>query len=246
MEFDLDEPPPPVPVPSLFFALQNGLTSADVVLKRLADVLPRASDLQRALTRRLSHMPPGVALANIGVMLGRSPPVCRARVTGLETPDIGAFLDFDRHREREGWRTAIRLAEMADAAVLLVDLSQHDGQRAGLELFFDYQHPYEQRWRELLGRLVDLDACSVEKRDGLFEWPGAVSPPHDQLPIAVTWGDRLLGGRAVSLFWRRINHIKVTPEPDGTISAKAYLAFGHAWVDRGAANRMVELPLRSR
>ena len=235
MEFDLDGPPPAVPVPSLFFALQDGLTSATIVLDRLADLLPHASDLHHALARRLSDLPPGAALANVGVMFGRTPTVCRARVTGFQPSDVGAFLDLRRHPAQEGWKTALALTDSVDAAALLVDVEEDDARRAGLELFFDRQHPYEKRWREVLGRLVDMGACSGEKRDALLRWPGAVPKPPDRSPKAIGWGDRLLRGRAVSLFWRSVNHIKVTPAPDGTVSAKAYLAFGHNWIDRRAA-----------
>jgi hypothetical protein len=238
MEFDLDGPP--TPVPSLFFALRDGLASAHIVLSRLAEILPRVPDLQHALARLLSDLPPGAALANIGVMLGRTPPVCRARVTGLQIPDIEAFPDVGRDGAAGGWSTALGLAESADAAALLVDVLEDDAPRAGLELFFDRQHPSEQRWWELLDRLVDLGACSEDKRDALLEWPGAVSMSPDRWPAAISWGDRLLAGRAVSLFWRRVNHVKVTPESDGTLSAKAYLAFGHNWIDRGVARRMAK------
>jgi hypothetical protein len=240
MEFDLDEAPP-VPVPSLFFALHNGCASADIVLNRLAVQIPEVLEVADALRRRMSDFPPEAALANLGVMLGRSPLVVRARMTGMRPADIADALDIQRNPALDGCRAALALAETVDGVAVLMDIVEDHAPPAGFELFLHRQHPDEERWRELLGRLVDMGACSKDKRDALLEWPGAVSMSQDRRPATIDWGDRLLAGRAVSVFWRRVNHIKVTPEPDGTVSAKAYLAFGHNWIDR----RVAELDCRT-
>jgi hypothetical protein len=235
MEFDLERPCQ-IPVPSLFFALQYGIESAHIVLNRVEELYPGVLDFISIAAPRLDDLPSGAVLANLGMMLGRSTHVVRARLTGLMPADVAhGGHDFAGN----GWCEASALADMVDAVAILMDIVG-DPPSAGLELFFDGQHPGEQRWCELLERLVDLGACSVKKRDALLEWPGAVTLPREQRPSAIRWGDRLLAGRTVSLFWRRVNHIKVTPEADGAVSAKAYLAFGHSWIDRRAAARMAE------
>ena len=43
-------------------------------------------------------------------------------------------------------------------------------------------------------------------------------------------GDRLLADVALSVFYRRIYHIKIVYHPDMPLAAKAYLHFGHQWI----------------
>ncbi len=248
LEFDLVPPLNTVPVPSLFFSLRQGLASAEIVLDSLKTHFWSAgevADIRSNLETELSSLPPGSELANLGVMLGRSPAVFRARVTGLRPCDIAPHLHVDIHNTQKGWIDALALAERVDAVTVLVDVTRKGNPTTGLELFYFSQHPDEKRWRKLLERLVELGACAEDKADALLQWPGAVSLPRDRWPNAIGWGDRLLAGRAVSLFWRRVNHIKVTPESHGTVSAKAYLAFGHSWIDRRAAESIIETTVRT-
>jgi hypothetical protein len=243
MEFDLVGPSP-VPAPSLFFALQEGPASADVVLAHLARQLPQVSGLGTSLDCPLFDLPAGAALANLGVMLGRSPPRARARLVGLEPAEIASVLGFRRTAASGGWQAALAVAEIADGVAVLADIVEREAPAAGLELFFDHQHPKENRWTEVLARLVDRGACDPQKMEAVLRWPGAVTLPRARSPQVVAWGDLLLSGRAASVFWRRVNHIKVTPESDGRLSAKVYLAFGHSWIDRCAAKRAAGGPSR--
>jgi hypothetical protein len=46
------------------------------------------------------------------------------------------------------------------------------------------------------------------------------------------WSDLFLADRAQSLFVRRLNHVKLVYEAGRPVEAKAYLSFGHHWLDR--------------
>jgi hypothetical protein len=51
----------------------------------------------------------------------------------------------------------------------------------------------------------------------------------DLWPGNISFGDRFLGYRAVSLFSRWLNHIKLVYQPGIPLEAKGYLGFGHLW-----------------
>jgi hypothetical protein len=46
------------------------------------------------------------------------------------------------------------------------------------------------------------------------------------------WGELFLQDRAWSVFMRRLNHVKLVHEAGRPVEAKAYLGFGHYWIDR--------------
>jgi hypothetical protein len=97
----------------------------------------------------------------------------------------------------------------------------------------DQQFHDEIRWRLFLDYLVEVGLCISAKRDALLVWPGLTkkSDCPELWPANLMLGDLFFGSKAYSVFWRRINHIKIAYQPDELPSAKAYLAFGHSWIN---------------
>jgi ubiquinone/menaquinone biosynthesis C-methylase UbiE len=83
---------------------------------------------------------------------------------------------------------------------------------------------------------VERSLCTPAKRNSLLAWPGfSQKADNPELwPKNLSGGDLFLGAKAISVFWRTINLIKIVYQPENPLEAKAYLAFGHRWFDTNA------------
>ena len=226
--------------PAVFVALRNVGTNPDLlaaVVARFADsasVARAASGLRACVTA----LPDRAAIQFIGAMRSRAGSALRVNVTGLSAGQIGGYL------KAAGWPHPVApllpivtvLGDLADDLALCLDITDRLLPRIGIECILREQPVHESRWTLLLAYLTDLDACTMAKGESLLTWTGDILEPQARglWPANLFWGDRLLGARAVSTFYRYLSHMKVIYQPGRPIEAKAYLGFCHQWLD-GAA-----------
>jgi len=240
LEFDMERST--TTGPAIFVALRNvdddpHLLAA--VVGRFADgaSVARADSSLRACVEAL---PDRASIQFIGAMRSRGGSALRVNVSGLTAGQIAGYLIA------AGWPHPVAplqpivtaLGDLSDDLALCLDITDRLLPRIGIECILREQPSHESRWRQLLAYLTSLDACTATKGRALLTWTGDVLEPHARglWPANLFWGDRLLGPRAVSTFYRYLSHTKVIYEPDRPIEAKAYLGFFHQWLD-GAAIR---------
>ncbi|HEY9651532.1 MAG TPA: methyltransferase domain-containing protein, partial [Coleofasciculaceae cyanobacterium] len=177
----------------------------------------------------------GATISHFGAMLSRSTQAVRVNVEGIPPEHLLNYLI------QLGWQGSkntlspliLTLFELVDNLVLSLDIGETIYPRIGLECFLAKQFRPDFRWHVFLNYLVANNLCTPAKQEALLAWPGfsrkADNP--EVWPKSLRAGDLLLGAKALSAFWRTINLIKIVYQPDSTLEAKAYLAFGHRWFD---------------
>src|SRR5262249_51532718 len=82
------------------------------------------------------------------------------------------------------------------------------------------------RWERLLDELCERSWCMPAKRDALLGFTGVVRPaPERPWPATYLRDELLRGQQAFSQFEKRVNHVKLTLQHDGTVDATAYFGF---------------------
>jgi hypothetical protein len=231
LEFDADGPPDPIPVPSVFVALDwfvneltreahehtdtepSGVSRGHRQVRTILEVL-RGRALDRAtealLTRCFDELPDYGLVLHVAAMLARPGEGIRLS-TAVPRDEAPPYM------QRLGWArglSALRAAVDAYASVagfghpaeqiqLDFDVSDAIGDRVGLTL----EPPHPTGWPPLLDALVRRGLCDPAKRDGLLRWPG--------LRVAQLTG----GPRLVS---RYLSHVKLGCGGHGEAQAKAY------------------------
>jgi hypothetical protein len=251
-EVDLNEPRSLIPVPCVFLSLRPYVYHPE----RLMQLVQKLSDnsISPSLESNLRHcaamLPENASICHLGAMLSRGVSGVRVNVYGMTMEQLPNYL------QHIGWndsspalsRLVSALPHYTDFVVLSFDVSDRIRPRIGLECFFDQKQQAESRWPLLLDWLVAEGLCTPAKRDALLVWEGfsQKSATPDLWPSNIDWGDRFLGARAVSLFWRRLNHIKLVYQPGCPLEAKAYLAFGHGWFDPNILTQTPQPELKRR
>lgn len=245
LEFDVEAPRDEIPAPSVFAALARppapGAELATSVVREQLRPTPLAR-LRQQVDRCLDALVPGAFVNHAGAMTVREPRVVRLNVGGVgpdRVPQCLAAMGWDG--DLEHIRSAVaRLEPWTDSLDLALDVSETGLMpRLGFECFLHRQPADEPRWQGLLDQLVRLGLCAPDKAQALVRWPGVdrqgTSP--GPWPLALVVADRILAERVVSFFVRRINHLKVIVDGGRMREAKAYLLFGHQWMDRRACGR---------
>lgn len=229
-------------MPSLFMTLNEraNRSDADEFIRTAAEVL----DLGMAPAARLNihrcanALPSGAFISHFGLMFSRPEAALRINLRGICPKDFSIYL------EQLGWEDptdAFRplvssLSPFVDYILLSLDIAPTLRPRVGLECFIEHHLDTEPRWINFLEYLVLNKLCTEAKRQALLTWPGlsqkATAP--ERWPENIDCIDRMLGPRAISAFWRILNHIKIVYHPGSPLEAKAYLGFGHHWFDARA------------
>jgi hypothetical protein len=125
------------------------------------------------------------------------------------------------------------LSEFVDYICLSFDVGESILPKIGLECHLSKEPKHETRWQLFLDYLVEKRLCSVAKKDAILAWSGfCQKASHPELwPENLTQGSLFLGTRVLSIFTRKISHIKIVYEQDNLVEAKVYLWFGHTWFD---------------
>jgi hypothetical protein len=234
LEFDVAGAP--VAIPSVFVGSRNltrtpqapggGLAASCawlgtmVALLRGEEALPAALECHIAAV--LAALPPGASMYQVGAMTARAGAPVRLCLRGLPMTAIPGFL------ARAGWRGEVeqaltRLAGMVDDVRLGLDVTEAGiGPRLGLECYLNPDARLAKRLPALVAALIARGLCLEANGIGLLAWPGLT---HERRHAAI-WPASLRAGAPGegNLFRRWVHHVKVTLEPGGKPTAKAYLA----------------------
>ncbi|MBD2078636.1 hypothetical protein H6G01_01670 [Leptolyngbya sp. FACHB-17] len=237
LEFDLDRPPASVPIPCLFLSLSDTVKDARSLVK-LAHRLPEhtiSASIAANLTRCAHALPANARIEHLGAMLSRPNQAIRVVVSGIRLQQIPEYLTKIGWHDSTNRLTALisNLLERVDSvAILDLDVGEQILPKIGIECFNRQPSPHP-RQQQFLDYLVGQELCTLEKQAAIAQWTGLSQniPQNDAAPTNLMWGDLFLRGKAHSIFWRSVSHIKLSYQPEQPLDAKAYLAFGHNWFD---------------
>ena len=237
LEFDLDEESASIPVPCIFWTFNPGMGSVQNLLSiiRMLPTEQISSSLESSLRLCAAAGPESARFSHLGVMLSRPTPVVRVNIRGIPEGELEDYLRQIGCGDETATLSNLLegISDFVDYIILALDVGEKVYPRIGLECFLNKQPSEEGHWQLFLDYLVEKGLCTPGKKDALLSWEGYSLPSSEpQLwPKNISWGDRFLGARAVSLFTRYINHLKIVYQPS-LLEAKAYLGFIHGWYDR--------------
>ena len=242
LEFDIDGCLNGVPIPCIFLALKPiAAGDSDKLIETVSSLLKRqiSTQLETNLQLCADSLPPGAFFSHFGAMLSRSSEeAIRVVVKGLTSEQLVDYLTKIGWIDPTNTFSALvpALSEFVDVILLSFDVGKKVYPRIAWEGFLKKLPQEQPQWQLFLDYLVAQELCTPSKRDALLAWNGFSQPSSapELWPRNISWGDRLLGSRAISLFYRWINHIKVVYQPGNPLQAKAYLGFAHSWYDRNA------------
>ena len=247
LELDLRERPEGLPAPSLFFDPQRNARgqhvdmSGDILAARLASAhraaagRPLAPAVAACLDRVLAVAPLRRHLFQVGFMLGREAGGMRLVAT---VPSAGDLLETlaacgwpgDAAAARDLAQTAFAVA---DTVALHLDVGEAVAPVLGLEIVFQARREprREPRWAVLLDRLVADGLCTPEKRAGMLAYAGYETSAASGLafPPSLAAAAAARGHGVISMWVRKLFHVKLVSRPDRAPEAKGYLSVSHHW-----------------
>lgn len=239
LEFDVEGAPAPVPIPSFFIEYGPGAHRRLEALEEALGLLwgePLAPTVLARVRECLEALPPEGRLSAVGAMFSRRLEGVRLCVHGLGPDTLPAYL------ARIGWPGAplepreflAGLQAPVQSMALSFDVGARVGPKLGVECHLaESLHEAEApRWADVLEGLVTQGLCLPDKRTALLGWLGHThlrSRP-EALPEPLRSLHAALGARALPVFLRRINHVKLVFQPGHPPEAKAYLALIQRWL----------------
>lgn len=239
LEFDVDGPPSPVPIPSFFIEYErNAWRRLEAMEQSLALLWgePLAPDVRARVVDCLAALPPEGYVSAVGAMFSRRFDGVRLCLQGLTADTMPGYL------ARMGWpgdpeELEAMLAPVAgrvERMALSLDVGAVVLPKVGVEchLAESLHEPDTERWTALLDTLVERGLCLPAKREALVGWLGHThlrSRP-ETLPSNLRALSASLGPGALPVFLRRLNHLKLVLQPGQPPEAKAYLALIQRWL----------------
>ncbi len=237
LEYDVSALTPTLPAPGFFLPMNCGSPGSNFLrLRGIFDEELHSTALGPFWPRLeccFTHLPASSVIHSVGFMLSRSRPAAKVNVHGLSPEELADYLSAS------GWSgdtkalgaTVSRITPWADELDVALDLSAIGiGAPIGLECYLRRGPAEEPRWNSLFDYLAANGLCTPEKTRALIEWPGIDwEETSASWPASLAVADRYMNSVALSYFYRRISHIKVTFESGRLQQAKAYLMFGHHW-----------------
>jgi hypothetical protein len=247
LEFDMEDRPIAIPVPSVFIGSNHLRRNAQCswLTSLVSPILngPSATgDEQRqTIARCLEALPPSAHIFQAGWMLSRPGSPMRLCVRGLATGEIAGFLRAIGCETGTGGIGMLvdSLSPLVERIDLDLDVAGQVLPKVGLE-FYPAMDPAAVA--RLTAWLTGAGYCIPEKASALQNWFGlAHEKRHTGIwPRGLLTASQFLRGRAHSTFLRWLHHVKIVMEPDRPPRAKAYLGVRHAWVDPAAIRRAVD------
>lgn len=228
LEFDLPPGIRPPLHPSLFFDIDragrlNLPETMHIMQLALASLAPQLSTMSLDRIRDcLNCAPVSARLAYIGVMLSRATDAVRVCLSGFDLHEIYSYL------QTVGWLGDFTtVAKMLDTYtpntskfLLDLDVGRSLEPTVGLEIFFHQTAD----WAEALTRLSTTGLCTPQTVDRLLAWPGTTPLPTGKLRQFLSTAMR----QDVRYLIRRLNHLKLSLDAKGKLTAKAYLYLCYA------------------
>ncbi len=235
LEFDVDQQPQNIPLPSFFFNLKyypkfSKYQAFQEPTKTIATALSLL--LEDSLTPQIKQnlaiccdsLPIESRFLYIGAMLSRPLNAVRVNIIGIPEEELENYLT------KIGWTYPIKklkelikvISNFVDIIVLNFDIGNTIFPKVGIECELLKKSPHlEPRWQLLLDYLVQTGLCTPEKRDAFLSWHG--HSYEESYPEV--WSSNV--NRELSILFRRLNHIKIVYDPNSYPEAKGYLSFSH-------------------
>lgn len=239
LEFDVEGPPPPVPIPSFFIEYDRRAWRRLEAMEESLALLwgePLAPAVRERVVECLAALPAGGYVSAVGAMFSRRFDGVRLCLQGLGPGTLPAYL------VRIGWpgdtseveALLTRVAGRVERMALSLDVGPAVLPKLGVEchLAESLHEADSERWASLLAALVAQGLCLPAKRDALLAWLGHthLRARPEALPGNLRALCALLGPKALPVFLRRINHLKLVLQPGLPPEAKAYLVLLQRWL----------------
>ncbi len=239
LEFDFIQNPTGMLIPSTYFSIESyhennyDWVKHSAIPLLMGDVLPE--DVKKHLSFCLQLATTEANLIYIGVMSSRSPVMIRLCIHGMRPDRIIRYLqDVGYDISSDLIEMIFDLGAIVDGIALAIDLGERIGPRVGLECTFNrwISSPIKNPYTALTQYLINLGACTPEKRDAFWHYFGF----DDQLRRTNNWPKSLIklseerGSQQVSTIQRNLSHIKVDYSPGKPVRAKLYLTAKHSWL----------------
>lgn len=250
LEFDVPASLNDAPVPALFLTFggeQSGERSLSRYRAIANDALgilltkPTSEQMLANVYRCAEQCPLGVGITHLGLMLSRPGSPLRLNVKGLAPDQLAGYLvaiEWPGSVEEATMHHA-QLAAQVESLVVCLDVAETVSPNLGFECFTAKQQDGRAQWVPFLDWLVVQELCSPEKRGALLAWSGLIAADACQglWPEDLIVQSLLRPPTDLSLFTKRISHVKVSLAPDGRLEAKGYLSFSHSWIDLARAGQ---------
>ncbi len=225
LEFDYCQPQQTIPLPGLFFSIDNKQNIADIE-DHIAFLQNRK--LPPGFTRQLGQVCNAApALAQplyVGIFFSRQIQSTRVNI-GIKPGMLNEYLQtyplFTYHPQLMD--IVNKLSGMISSTVINFDIDNSRAQILGIELKTDPDN-----WPELLNILIIENWCLPQVYGAITQWPA--HHPRLNEPYSTDQFSIIPQNRASDVFVRRINHIKLCLTPDGLKTSKVYLYEGYGWL----------------
>jgi hypothetical protein len=241
LEFDVAGPAAGIPVPFAFFKPIGDSVAADSDISWVLDglqVLTGAS-IAKPVEARLRHavqsLPAGGRVFQVAAMtMSRQCGAVRLCIRDIKPQLFGPYLervgwpgDGDRVLSGLSW-----LRYFIDGLAINLDVSDTILPKLGLECYIDFNAKVLPRTKAFMDELVDRQLCLPEKRDDILAYHGWVDERSNihEWPVDLITESMLMRPNEVSVFWRKLHHVKLIIQPDRDLEAKAYLLVCHSWL----------------
>jgi len=209
-------------VPSLFFDPDRHNREQDA--EKLAIVATALTELGQPVSERMSNFisrclriaPEPAGLYYLGVMLARRTDAVRLCLNAIAPEDLVSYL---RRLEWPGpteivERVLLPYACQTTRMILDLDVGSTIHPNLGLELFFETLSD----WEQVLSRLISEGLCTPDESQKIMNWPGESRFTDPCLQHYLSG----VVGKSVHRLIGRINHLKLSCNSSGEITAKIY------------------------
>lgn len=243
LEWDQTGPDVFPEAPAVFLPLEGtggkgrAFRHRDAALARIEGLRPEgATSLAALLADIRTHLPEGVTVNFVGLMLRRESPL-RINLRGLRPDALPGVLKAIAWPGNVALATRHfgRLVDLADRVVIALDLDPIQPS-IGFEAVLDSMPAHEPRWAAIFDYLCDEGLCAAPKRAALESLPARLYPEGAGQPWPASWlvAAALSPSHCVPWFERRVSHLKLSIAGDGTVGAKAYVSAQHFWRRKSA------------
>ena len=250
LEFDIDNQSSNIPEPSIFFsphpvALESAEATSNFSKYQwiIEEVLESSIDIKisdntrESLCKCFDLLPEGGNIFQVGVMLPRlaESKAIRLCIQGIEISEIVNYLNSIGWLDSSGELSIIldRLSFFVDSVAINVSIENGINPKIGIECYIDKQPSNSPKWSHLFDFMLRMNLCTEDKVASLLEWPGYL----EEKSCTQAWPENLSKAamfvypKLRSAATRSISHIKIVYQPMMPLQAKAYLWFGHRWIE---------------
>ena len=232
LEFDIEETVSTIPIPSIFFGLsttdpeQSFDWVTDIALPLLFNRnLPEK--LKDNILKCFDALPQDAYIFQIGFMLARQVEAVRLCIRNIQPQDIIPFLSSMNWLGDTNNLSQLlqELATKVDRIDLDIDVGETIYPKIGLECYLQNQPSLQPKWSLFFDYLVNKSLCTAEKQNKLLNYHGYVRQRErsNTLVSSTSRLNQLLGTKYETVFFKGLNHIKLTYIHQEALEAKAYL-----------------------